>query len=442
MRRIKGAKVAIEYLTASRNASSTLSKEAKQRILEVFDTELTVTQVVDRIITQVRLNGDSAIRSLSSQFDGITLDVIELSSSEISKSLARVESDTVLALEKAAARIWAFQESAKPKAWSDPSKGYGELVIPLDRVGVYVPGGSAPLASTVLMTTVPARVAGVRDVVICTPPSYEDLPHPTLIAAAHVAEVDRVFKIGGAQAIAAMSYGTESVPSVDMVCGPGNAFVTEAKRQVFGSVGIDGLYGPTETLIVADHTADPEYCAADLLAQAEHDVMATPLLVVTSDQIADKVERAIERRLDKLPRRIIAGQAVRQNGLIVVIDTVLEAIDVANAFAPEHLCLVVDRASEYIPKVRSAGGLFIGDFSAEVIGDYVAGPSHVMPTGGTARFASALSVRNFVRNTPILNLDERNFVDLAPVASVLAREEGLDAHAEAASDRLRNMVGE
>ena len=340
-------------------------------------------------------------------------------------------------------RVRDFQQAAAPRGWSDDSGEFGEIVTPIDSVGVYVPAGRAPLASTVLMTVVPARVAGVREVVLCTPAPGDELPNVHVLAAAALAGVDRVYKIGGAQAIAAMAYGTETVPAVDKICGPGNVWVTAAKRAVYGDVGIDGVYGPTETLVVADSSANPELAAADLIAQAEHDTQAFPVLVTVGEGVADRIEVEIDRQLDALGAPETARQAVRGNGISVVVDTPEEAIAAANAFAPEHLCLLVESARDLcvIPSA-SAGGIFIGEHSGEVLGDYVAGPSHVMPTGGTARFASALSVRDFVRVTPFLDLGESSLLEVGPAAARLAGIEGLEGHAAAAELRLKMLVGE
>ena len=274
------------------------------------------------------------------------------------------------------------------------------------------------------MTVVPARVAGVREIVLCTPAPGDELPNVHVLAAAALTGVDRVFKIGGAQAIAAMAYGTETVPAVDKICGPGNVWVTAAKRAVYGDVGIDGIYGPTETLVVADSSASPELAAADLIAQAEHDVHAVPVLVSVGQGVADRIELEIDRRLGVAGTSDTARQSINDNGISVVVDTVEEAIDAANSFAPEHLCLLVESAQDYCGSVRSAGGVFIGEHSGEVLGDYVAGPSHVMPTGGTARFASALSVRDFVRVTPFLNLGEQTLLDIGPHCCAACRYRG------------------
>ena len=267
----------------------------------------------------------------------------------------------------------------------DPSRGLGERLIPMQRIGVYAPGGTASYPSTVLMTAIPARVAGVEEVILCTPSTS-----PAVMAAAAIAGVDRVFRVGGAQAIGAMAYGTESIRKVDMICGPGNLFVTMAKRMVFGEVAIDGLYGPTETVLVADHSADPVHCAADLLAQAEHDPLASPILVTNSPSLAESIDEELDRQLAMLERREIAAAALSNGGCMVLVNNLEEAMELANQVAPEHLCLLVEDPWRWADKVRNAGGLFLGRYSPEVVGDYVAGPSHVMPTGGTARFSSAL----------------------------------------------------
>ncbi|MDP6822409.1 MAG: histidinol dehydrogenase [Dehalococcoidia bacterium] len=399
-------------------------------------------RVAARILDDVRRNGDAAVTRISEELDGEAPGFLEVSRSEIDAALTVIPVETREALETAAERVRAFQTAAMPQSWHDDDRHYGELVTPVKRVGAYVPGGTAPLASTVIMTVVPARVAGVDEIFLATPAAGDALPHPAVLAAAAIAGADRVFKIGGAQAIGAFAYGTETVPPVDLIVGPGNVWVTAAKRQLFGRVGIDGLYGPTETLVVADQTSDPEFCASDLLAQAEHDVRARPILVSTTAEVADGVEVALKRQLGVLPRKAIAAEAVEANGVSVIVASVKEAIEVANVVAPEHLCLAIADPAPYISLVRSAGGLFAGEYSAEVMGDYVAGPSHVMPTGGTARFASALNVRHFLRYTPVVDLDGEAFMAIARQASVLARTEGLHGHANAAELRMKRFIGE
>ena len=398
--------------------------------------------VAARILDDVRRDGDRAVKRISGELDGEALEFLEVPKSEIDAALGAIPFETREALETAAERVGAFQSAALPESWHDNERHFGELITPVKRVGAYVPGGTAPLASTVIMTVVPARVAGVDEIYLTTPAPGDSLPHPAVLAAAAIAGAHRVFKIGGAQAIGAFAFGTETVPAVDLIVGPGNIWVTAAKRQLFGRVGIDGLYGPTETLVVADESSDPEFCASDLLAQAEHDTRARPILVSTAIKVADEIEAALERQLAVLPRKAIAGEAIESNGVSVIVASVEEAIEVANAVAPEHLCLAIADPAPYIPLVRNAGGLFAGEYSAEVMGDYVAGPSHVMPTGGTARFASALNVRHFLRFMPVVDLDREGFLAIARQAAELARTEQLQGHANAAEIRLKRLLGE
>ena len=399
-------------------------------------------EVAARILDDVRRDGDRAVKRISGELDGEALAFLEVPKSEIDAALGAIPGETREALETAAERVSAFQSAALPESWHDNERHFGELITPVKRVGAYVPGGTAPLASTVIMTVVPARVAGVDEIYLTTPAPGDSLPHPAVLAAAAIAGAHRVFKIGGAQAIGAFAFGTETVPAVDLIVGPGNIWVTAAKRQLFGRVGIDGLYGPTETLVVADESSDPEFCASDLLAQAEHDTRARPILVSTAIKVADEIEAALERQLAVLPRKAIAGEAIESNGVSVIVASVEEAIEVANAVAPEHLCLAIADPAPYIPLVRNAGGLFAGEYSAEVMGDYVAGPSHVMPTGGTARFASALNVRHFLRFMPVVDLDREGFLAIARQAAELARTEQLQGHANAAEIRLKRLLGE
>ena len=399
-------------------------------------------EVAARILDDVRRDGDRAVKRISGELDGEALAFLEVPKSEIDAALGAIPFETREALETAAERVGAFQSAALPESWHDNERHFGELITPVKRVGAYVPGGTAPLASTVIMTVVPARVAGVDEIYLTTPAPGDSLPHPAVLAAAAIAGAHRVFKIGGAQAIGAFAFGTETVPAVDLIVGPGNIWVTAAKRQLFGRVGIDGLYGPTETLVVADESSDPEFCASDLLAQAEHDTRARPILVSTAIKVADEIEAALERQLAVLPRKAIAGEAIESNGVSVIVASVEEAIEVANAVAPEHLCLAIADPAPYIPLVRNAGGLFAGEYSAEVMGDYVAGPSHVMPTGGTARFASALNVRHFLRFMPVVDLDREGFLAIARQAAELARTEQLQGHANAAEIRLKRLLGE
>ncbi len=395
----------------------------------------TVEEAVRLILDRVREGGDSAIRDLAEKLDGDRPGSLEVSARTIANAYEQTPRDVVEALRLAAERAREFHQVGLPKSWFDEERGYGEVVNPVERVGAYVPGGSAPLPSTAIMTAVPARVAGVSEVIVCTPPGPGGDPAPAVLVAADLVGVDRVFRIGGAQAIAAMAYGAETVPAVDMLCGPGSVFVTAAKRLLFGEVGIDGLYGPTETLLIADETANPTLCAADLLAQAEHDVMAAPILVTTSNPLAQDVLRELDGRAERLKRGAIARQSLDRRGCIAVVDSLDDAFDLANEFAPEHVSLMVREPRDHAAKIRNAGAIFAGEFSHEVLGDYVAGPSHVMPTGGTARFGSGLNVRTFVKISPIVALDDASSLELGRAAAAIGRAEGLTAHAEAAEIR-------
>ena len=327
------------------------------------------------------------------------------------------------------------------QSWLDLPSGLGELVVPLERIGIYVPGGTAAYPSTVLMTAIPAKVAGVKEIVLTSPARGGPYPAPAVLAAAHLAGVDQVFCVGGAQAIGALAYGTETIPKVDKICGPGNIFVTIAKRMVFGEVDIDGIYGPTETIVVADETANPVYCAADLLAQAEHDPLACPILVTTSGDLVADIEVELDKQIATLDRGDTAGASIQSQGKVFLMDDLDQAVELANAIAPEHLCLMVKDAWPWAAKVKHAGGVFLGEFSPEVMGDYVAGPSHVMPTGGTARFNSALSIHHFLRTMPVVGLKPESYRPLAEAASRIAKAEGLTGHARAVEVRLNGLAG-
>jgi histidinol dehydrogenase len=408
----------------------------------LFPDKVSPNEFAARVIDIVRNEGDAGLARINTALDGSSPDVFEVPQYEIDSALANLDPASIAAFELAAERVRKFQSRGLPKSWSDGTGKFGEKVTPLNSIAAYVPGGTAPLASTVIMTVVPAQVAGVKEIIVATPAPGDSMPHPAVLAAAKIAGASRVFKIGGAQAVAALAYGTESIPAVDLICGPGSAWVTAAKKLVFGDVGIDGLYGPTETLVIADESADPRFTASDLIAQAEHDTVAMPILVALSEEIVDKTQIEIDKQLAELPRGSTAEAAFSNRGVAVIVDSTSEAVDVANAAAPEHLCILTADADDLVDSVTSAGGLFVGEWSAEVMADYVAGPSHVMPTAGTARFTSALSVRNFVRVTPVLTFDDETFLKLSKDAELLAKLEGLHGHAAASEYRRRHMVGE
>ena len=404
-------------------------------ISELFGEVLTPLQVVERIVRRVKAEGDAAVRDFSVLLDGTSADEFEVPADTIAEGRRQASAEVVDALEAAAARIRSYHEACVSRGWTDYNAGYGQIVNAVGSAGAYVPGGTALYPSTVLMTAIPAKVAGVKQVVMCTPTKGGELPNPAVLAAADIAGVDRVFCIGGAQAVAAMAYGTESVPRVDIICGPGNIFVTLAKKLVYGDVGIDGLYGPTETVVIGDSTSNPTLCAVDMLAQAEHDALARPVLITTSERLADAVDAEITARLERLDRKAIARASTQEQGCIALVESMDDALKLANEFAPEHLCLMMDDGWDYLGKIRNAGAVFIGDFSHEVLGDYIAGPSHVMPTAGTARFNSGLGVHSFVKVSPVVALSPATSAAISKAASVLGRAEGLTAHAEAAEIR-------
>ena len=405
----------------------------------LFGEPVTPEEAVRRIVQSVRQGGDAALLDWNRRIDGADLDALAVPQGAIDAGLRRAPEEVVAALRAAAERIRAFHQKQPVTGWLDAgSEGsLGQLVRPVDSVGVYVAGGTAPLPSSLLMSVIPAQVAGVEEIVVVTPPGRGTGAVPDVIlAAAAVCGVRRIYRAGGAQAIAALAYGTESVPRVAKIVGPGNLFVTLAKQQVYGDVGIDGLPGPTETMIIADEDADPALAAADLLAQAEHDVLASAILVTPSRDLAGRVSAEIARRLETLSRAgIIAQSLAGRSGAVIVAD-LDEAFAVANDYAAEHLCLLVRDPWAWIGRVRNAGGIFLGESSFEVLGDYVAGPSHVMPTGGTARFASPLNVLDFVKITSVIGLDRAAAADLSKAASLLARAEALTAHAAAAEARI------
>ena len=403
----------------------------------IYSLDLTPEAFADRVIADVSEHGDEFLRRITKALEGVDIDRFEVPADEIRSSKQRLQPNEVEALELAADRVRKFQRRTVPETWRDAAAGYGEVVHPVRSVGCCIPGGTAPLASTVIMTAVPAKVAGVPYVCVVTPASENGSPHPAVLTACDIAGVDAVFAIGGAQAVAALAVGTESIPRVDVICGPGSVWVTAAKQRVYGMVGIDGVYGPTETMIVIDDDSDPAVAAADMLAQAEHDVLAAPVLVALSDAAVNAVESELVGQLEMLPRASIANSALEGRGAAVVVDSIDEALKVAEAFAPEHLCLGFAGAEQYIEQAVHAGGIFVGERSGEVMADYVAGPSHVMPTGGSARFSSALSARDFVRVTPFLDMDEETFESISSAAADLARLEELEGHARASDIRRR-----
>lgn len=439
MRVIEGFKLAKSALSRQVAGSYQVSPALRQKLEKMFGTG-DPEQVVKQIIDEVREKGDAALFDLTLKIDGVKLTALEVGKQQITTAYHQVDKELVAALELAAERIRSFHEAQKDSIWREFTKaGLRQLIRPLQRIGVYAPGGTASYPSTVLMTAVPAKAAGVSEVILVTPPKPDGAVPSTTLVAADIARVDRIFCVGGAQAIAALAYGTKSIPRVDKICGPGNIFVVLAKKMVYGAVGIDGLQGPSEVLIIADETANPEYCAADLLAQAEHDPMATAILITTSRQLAKRVNLEVKQQLEGLPRHDIAAESL-DKGMIVVVGSIDEAIELANLYAPEHLCLMMEEAAHYVVKITNAGCVLLGGRATVVLGDYVAGPSHVLPTGGTARFSSPLNVCDFIKFINVINVREANFRQLGQAASLIARAEGLDAHALAVEKRLEDLV--
>ncbi|HSW57668.1 MAG TPA: histidinol dehydrogenase [Dehalococcoidales bacterium] len=407
------------------------------RSKELFGREMSPEEVVKMVVEDVRAKGDQAVVEYTLKFDRYQITEFEVTKAKMRAAYSELSPQLTEALRLAAQRIRDFHQEQKDLLWKGvEGKEWGQLIRPLERVGLYAPGGTAPLASTVLMIAIPPRVAGVKEVYLCSPPGQNGRIPAVTLAAADIAGVDRLFAIGGAQAIAAMAYGTETVPKVDKICGPGNRFVVLAKKTVFGTVDIDALQGPSEVLVIADETAKPEYCAADLLAQAEHDSQAQAVIITTSPAFAEKIQKEVQSQLQLLPRRKTAAESWQKNGLIVLVDTLEEAIQLSNLYAPEHLELAFKSAEKYLDKIEHAGCIFVGHYSAESIGDYIAGPNHSLPTGGTARFSSPLNILDFLKIIDVVKIKRPALKKLGPPAILMARAEGLEGHARAIEKRL------
>ncbi|MGE4578352.1 MAG: histidinol dehydrogenase [Desulfuromonadales bacterium] len=418
-------------------------KASFQAILDRGEsTQADVEKVVADIIADVRQRGDKALFDYTSRFDRLELSAatLEVSPEEIEAAMASVSAESLRALQLATERIAAFHRKQKTETWLSTEEEdvlLGQMVRPLDRVGIYVPGGKAAYPSSVLMNAVPAKVAGVAEVIMVVPmPGGEVNPH--VLAAAKLAGVDRIFKVGGAQAVAALAYGTETVPRVDKITGPGNIYVATAKRQVFGRVDIDMIAGPSEILVINDGSGDPAHIAADLLSQAEHDELASSILITTDDAFAGRVRDEVEAQLRQLSRESIARRSIDDFGAIILAETVQEAIDFSNRIAPEHLELAVDNPFEILPRIRHAGAIFLGHHTPEAAGDYLAGPNHTLPTGGTARFFSPLGVDDFVKKSSLVAFSRQGLQRLGQEIVHIAELEGLQAHARSVSIRLKS----
>ena len=437
MKIVDSAKVgreAIEKLLTKKSFDEVeLSPKIREANKKIFGEDLSAVEIVRRIVSDVRQRGDAAVVEWTKKIDGVALENFVVDTEKISAAENFVAPEIFSSLKRAAENIRSFHVEQLPRSWityRGENSLLGQSVVALDRVGVYVPGGTAAYPSSVLMNVIPAKVAGVREIFMCTP-ARDGKINPTVLAAAKIAGVDKIFCIGGAQAIAALAFGTEKIPRVNKIVGPGNIFVTLAKKEVYGHCDIDMLAGPSEILIVADETANPIYAAADMLSQAEHDPLACSIVITTDKNLAEKISAQVETQLQKLPRREIASASIERNGLIVVAKDLDEAADFANFSAPEHLELLVAAPFELLPKIRHAGAIFLGENSPEPLGDYLAGPNHVLPTGGTAKFYSVLNVETFLRRTSLISYTRKDLLAAADDIIRLATAEGLDAHAKA-----------
>ena len=417
---------------------NTLKKEG---IFARVNPTANVADIVTGIISDVIENKDSALFKYCEKFDKVKLEILEVSEEEIEEAFTKVEPKFIDILKEAAENIRNFHQKQVRNSFVISEKDgviTGQKITPIEKVGLYVPGGTAAYPSTVLMDSIPAKIAGCKQICITTPPSKDGKVNPVILAAAKIAGVDKIFKVGGAQAIAALAYGTESIPAVDKIVGPGNAFVAEAKRQVFGKVSIDMIAGPSEILVIADEKSDPRFVAADLLSQAEHDKLASAVLVTDSFGLAEKVAVEIDNQLSTLSREDIARESIENNGKIIVAENLMDVIAVANEIAPEHLELCVDNPFDYLDKIENAGSIFMGRYCPEALGDYFAGPNHTLPTSGTARFSSPLSVDDFVKKSQFTYYSKSALKKVYDKVAFFADKEGLDAHAKSATIRFES----
>jgi histidinol dehydrogenase len=439
MRIVEGAEEARRTILRRQSLNDLVLGAGRASAGAAFGKEPSAVETVARIIADVRAQGDAAVRRYGESFDGpIAYEGLEIPAAELEAALGRLQPDLRASLELATARIRAYHQRQLKRCLSSyvDEEGLGVQVRPIETVGFYAPGTEPAYPSSILHTIVPAKVAGVANAVLVSPAGPSGRVPDVKLAAAAIAGAGRVFCAGGAQAIAALAYGTETVPRVDKICGPGNIFVTLAKRAVFGDVGIDSIYGPTETVVLADASADPVLCAVDLIAQAEHDELAAPVLITDSRELAKQVAAEVALRLEVLPRGAVARAALENRGGVVVSANMEEAVALASEYAPEHLCILASDARRLAMLVKNAGGVFIGESSPEALGDYTAGPSHVMPTGGAARFASPLNVQDFLKFSTVIDLGEDSVFELGPAGATIARAEGLVGHARAIEERL------
>lgn len=417
-----------------------INKPTLDEILSRETSATGVEEIVSGIINDVKTGGDAALYKYCEKFDKVKLTSLEVTAEEIEEAMSLVEPEFIEIIKEAAANITEYHKNQVQKGFEIKKENgiiLGQKVLPVKRAGLYVPGGTAAYPSTVLMDCIPAKIAGVKELCITTPPSKDGKVNPVILAAAKIAGADRIFKVGGAQAIAALAYGTETVPKVDKIVGPGNVFVAEAKRQVYGLVSIDMIAGPSEILVIADATCNPEFVAADLLSQAEHDKLASAVLVTDSKALAEKVRAELERQVALLPREEIARTSIDNNGKIIIVDSIEQAIEISNEIAPEHLEVCVDEPFKYLDMIENAGSIFLGKMCPEALGDYFSGTNHTLPTSGTAKFSSPLSVDDFVKKSAYSYYTPEALSEVADKVAFFAEKEGLSAHARSATVRFK-----
>ena len=417
-----------------------INKLTLDEILSRETSSTGVEEIVSDIINDVKANGDAALYKYCEKFDKVKLSSLEVTKEEIDEAMSLVEPEFIEIIKEAAENITLYHKNQVQKGFEIKKENgiiLGQKVLPVKRAGLYVPGGTAAYPSTVLMDCIPAKIAGVKELCITTPPGRNGKINPVILAAAKIAGADRIFKVGGAQAIAALAYGTETVPKVDKIVGPGNVFVAEAKRQVYGKVSIDMIAGPSEILVIADGTCNPKFVAADLLSQAEHDKLASAVLVTDSKELAEKVQDELERQVALLPREEIARTSIDNNGKIIIVDSIEQAIEISNEIAPEHLEVCVDEPFKYLDKIENAGSIFLGKMCPEALGDYFSGTNHTLPTSGTAKFSSPLSVDDFVKKSAYSYYTPEALSEVADKVAFFAEKEGLSAHARSATVRFK-----
>jgi histidinol dehydrogenase len=436
---IRGFTAAAERLSRENIAGfGKISPRVEERLQKIFGRPVTAVEAVETIIRSVRERGDQAVREYTLKIDGFEPPSLEISKTDLESACRNIDKELFDSLKLAAERIEAFHQSQKENIFHGVSgQDWGQITRPLKRVGLYSPGGTAVYPSAVLMTAIPAKVAGVKEIILTTPPRNQGSVPAATLAAAYISGVDRVFAVGGAQAVAALACGTETIPRVDKICGPGNVFVMLAKKSVFGTVDIDALQGPSEILIIADQSANPGFCAADMIAQAEHDILSEVVLVTTSESTANDIKQEIEKQLSSAERKQIAGETLKNNGVIAIVDNLDEAVKLSDLYAPEHLELLIENAESYIDLINNAGCIFVGEYSPVPMGDYIAGPNHSLPTGGTARFSSPLNICDYVKFIDVVKLNKHTFEILSPHAVNIARAEGLYGHARAIEYRFK-----